>query len=557
MKNVTINPSKMNAIFAIIAGIFFIVYRIHYSFPASDPKIEYLLEVLLQSGLIISFIFWLTFCAWENRTQLKMTGWMAYVFSTISLFIIFYWAYVSDFSDLNSIFSLWKALGFSIGTWGILAFGTTLLVMGRYPRLAVVFLTVGFVMFFSGRGSWWTFRDYLAGIGLIWLGFDSWFGNASKREIKALPALKKNMDKGSRFISLDLLRGLIMCLMAIDHTSAAVTGNHPYEFFNRPVVVYDSVATFLTRFVTHFCAPGFFFLMGAGMILFANSRRKLNWTTGKIITSLMIRGILIIAMERVLWNPIIFGSLSLTNGGVLFGLGGSLILGALFIRLNSIGLLGAGITGVLLTQFLPQIVINAGIYPNALSGLFLLPKLGRIWFNLYPILPWLSISLIGMAFGNQMLTNKNKAFKNLLIAGLVSLGLFVVVRFGGSFGNFHQAVDFGFIGFLNLTKYPPDLVFTALTLGVIASVLYLFEKFEQKLIRVKKPLMVFGQTALFFYFIHWFYFLGIAKPFYRLTGNLAWVYAMWILGLILLYPLCRLYLNFKLKTAPESIWRFF
>ncbi|MBT8350301.1 MAG: DUF1624 domain-containing protein [Deltaproteobacteria bacterium] len=189
--------------------------------------------------------------------------------------------------------------------------------------------------------------------------------------------------------------------------------------------------------------------------------------------------------------------------------------------------------------------------------LFLLPKTGRVWFNLYPIFPWLCIVLIGMAFGKEILKNKEKAFQKLLYAGLISLTVFVIVRFTGGFGNLKDPAGSGLVDFFNVIKYPPALVFTSLTLGVISIILYLFERFEHKFMMVKKPLLVFGQIALFFYFIHWYYFMGLSNPFYIHRGNLIWVYVMWIIGLIFIYPLCKRYLNFKQNTAPGSIWRFF
>src|SRR6266850_1420992 len=80
-----------------------------------------------------------------------------------------------------------------------------------------------------------------------------------------------------RLDSLDLLRGLIMSLMAIDHASFFIRKQHFAEFWSGHLPSYSSAAGFLTRFITHLAAPGFFFLMGASMILLADSRRRLGW----------------------------------------------------------------------------------------------------------------------------------------------------------------------------------------------------------------------------------------------------------------------------------------
>lgn len=549
--------SKWTAVLALITVCTHILTNIHGHFPAEDTGLQHNLIIIRTLLLFLSSMTWLSLVAWEHRADLQKTGLIGYILTMVCFMVTLYWTHISGYTNLQSTFALWNASALFIGTFGILYFGTTLLTIGRYPKAAVVLWMAGMLMSVTGLGFMWAFRYYLISAGMIWCAIDFFSGNQSKR-LGAQSTLKKSTVKSNRFLSLDMTRGLIMMLMAIDHTSMAVTGKHSTEIFNMPVPNYmGETASFLTRFITHFCAPGFFFLMGAGIILYAHSRLKLNWTQGKIISTLAIRGILLIAIERILWNPIIFGSLAITNGGVLFGLGGSLVFAALFIRLNSIVLFIMGITGVLVTQVLPQLVIDAGIFSNPLSGLFLLPKTGRVWFNLYPIFPWLCIVLIGMAFGKEILKNKEKAFQKLLYAGLISLTVFVIVRFTGGFGNLKDPAGSGLVDFFNVNKYPPALVFTSLTLGVISIVLYLFERFEHKFMMVKKPLLVFGQTALFFYFIHWYYFMGLSSPFYIHRGNLIWVYAMWILGLIFIYPLCKRYLNFKQNTALGSIWRFF
>ena len=101
-----------------------------------------------------------------------------------------------------------------------------------------------------------------------------------------------SIQQPKRLLPLDALRGLIMILMAIDHANFFVARLHPTgEFWGVPLPQYNNIAEFLTRLVTHICAPGFFFLMGVGMVLFAHSRRSLGWSERKISQNLFLRAL--------------------------------------------------------------------------------------------------------------------------------------------------------------------------------------------------------------------------------------------------------------------------
>src|SRR5436190_4841829 len=136
-----------------------------------------------------------------------------------------------------------------------------------------------------------------------------------------------------RLLPLDALRGLIMVLMSLDHANYFVAREHGRgEFWFLPLPTYSDALTFLTRFVTHFSAPGFFFLMGAGMSLFAASRRRLGWTEGAISRHLLVRGALLIVLQLAVENRA--WPLGLPPGvpdifslyfGVLYGLGAAMI----------------------------------------------------------------------------------------------------------------------------------------------------------------------------------------------------------------------------------------
>jgi hypothetical protein len=116
--------------------------------------------------------------------------------------------------------------------------------------------------------------------------------------------------------------------------------------------------------------------------------------------------------------------------------------------------------------------------------------------------------------------------------------------------------SFTAISFLNVTKYPPSLAFVLLTLGLNGLILFSFMKYETGLKKCVKPLVIFGQTALFFYVVHLFLyaFMGFAFP---MGTDYGWLYLTWLAGLLILYPLCVSYKRFKEKKPPDSVWRFF
>jgi uncharacterized membrane protein len=449
--------------------------------------------------------------------------------------------------------------------WTIMALGASSLESGRLPHGSTILWFVG-IMLFMVTPSYFTIAA--ASVGIIWSGIAMWNGRDSSNEQELVidesiqtTKIKESDDHESRessprLFSLDTLRGLIIALMAIDHTSLLVRKAHSFEIFDMPIPVYESSADFLTRFVTHICAPGFFFLMGAGMILFSESRRKRGWSNWQIARHFLVRGLVLIALEQLLLDPVLYQRIIWTEYGVLFGLGGAMIVGILLLRLGTLPLLGIGTALILITQVLPTAMINLEVSHLPIVRLFLVPGQAGDWFTIYPVIPWLGIAALGMAFGREILKDRKRAYRKAFIAGLLSLGLFAVVRSVGEFGNFIPPVGTSWIDFLNLVKYPPSLGFTLLTLGIDLLLIVLFAKLGERLKKWGQPLLAFGGAALFFYFMHWFLLNQFATFFLEGT-SLPIMYACWALIVVMLYPVCRSYVNFKRKTAPESIWRLF
>lgn len=377
---------------------------------------------------------------------------------------------------------------------------------------------------------------------------------------------------GGRLFSLDALRGFIIMLMALDHASSFIAKIHYSEFWGIALPQHMTILSFLTRWITHLCAPGFFFLMGTGMILFSTARLKAGWTKNKIIRFFVTRGLLLIIFQQLLENPAWWlGSISssgfktmespgggegvMLHFGVLFGLGANMIVCAFLLWANVALIAFISIVSILVTQWLTPGVSEVSVLYAPLLRLILIPGHTDIWQCFYPIIPWLGITSFGMIFGKLLLRNTERLFRYILITGVVFLIFFVFIRWIGGFGNFHSW-NAGCIEFLNVTKYPPSLSFILLTMGINLLLLFLFSKIEKTFPILGQPLLVFGRTALFFYIVHLYLYaiIGFAFP---SGASYQLLYLIWFIGLLILFPMCLWYGKFKRKKTIESVWRLF
>jgi uncharacterized membrane protein len=379
-----------------------------------------------------------------------------------------------------------------------------------------------------------------------------------------------------RIVALDAHRGFLMVLMAIDHASYFIARIHSAEFWGSALPVYPNGYWFWTRWITHLCAPGFFFLMGIGMILFAEARRKAGWEEGRITRFFLIRGGLLILLQLFVEDPAwIFGGLTAGRNvmvirgggipgggkegmiylGVLFSLGGTMVFWA-FMRRAWPWLIGAiSLSAVLVTEFVIPGSDRAATLYSPLLRLLLIPGHTNIWEVFYPVVPWLGVTGLGLLFGQLLRKDPNRAGRVARWTGLAFLVLFVILRTMGGFGNLHGVLK-GWMGFLNVTKYPPSLSFLTMTLGINLLWMGMGRPVGRYLRTRYHPLVVFGRVALFFYLLHlWVYsLLGL---FFRAGSDLVTMYGVWLFGLVILYPFAYGYDRLKSDKPVSSLWRFF
>ena len=378
----------------------------------------------------------------------------------------------------------------------------------------------------------------------------------------------------NRYAAVDALRGLLMMIMVIDHANAYAARQHSSEFWAGAMTSYTSGFAFFTRWITHLCAPGFFLLMGAGIVWFAEARRKAGWTEGRIMQRVAWRGFVLLLVGQLLENPILFlqgflapatqvlskttqpppidGTALYWGFIVMSGLGMVSMLCSLLLRARTITLALVGIACVWATHFL----LPGDGKPGPLwETLLLAPGLSQHVIVMYPALPWLAVSVFGMCFGRWWSANRERAPRLVLYVGIAILLFGLGVRAAGGIGNIRLPRDRGVIEFLNTVKYPPALVFWTVSVGIDLILLGLLVRLPDAVRSLRSPLMIFGQTPAFFYVAHLYLLCALGFLFFRQAVPLWMVYPVWIVVLALLYPVCVWYRGFKTSKPAESFWR--
>lgn len=360
------------------------------------------------------------------------------------------------------------------------------------------------------------------------------------------------------------MRGLVMILMTVDHAS---------EAFNAGRVFSDSVmfwkpgsplptAQFLTRWITHLCAPTFVFLAGAALAMSSESRRARGDSARSIDAHIAKRGALLVVFEFGWMSWVMVGP-GRFLGQVLYALGASLLFMVPLRRLGDRLLLALGLGWIVFGELAVRAVTSSGHAPLPMgllvSGGFY--DKGRL-IVAYPAFSWLAIMAVGWVFGRRLVAWRDQgrdvdavATRVLAVTGVAALAVFAVVRGIDGYGNMmlHREGS-ALVQWLHVSKYPPSVTFDALELGIMAIVLAGFFAWSARRggEAFGGPVRTIGQTALFYYLlhIHALHLLG------RLTGlegklGLLSAYAAAAFVLVALYPLCVRYRRFKAEH-PRS-----
>jgi uncharacterized membrane protein len=357
-----------------------------------------------------------------------------------------------------------------------------------------------------------------------------------------------------RLQEIDWLRGLVMVLMTIDHASAALNPGRlmtDSPFMHAPGAALP-VDQFLTRWISHLCAPTFVFLAGAALALSVTRRVAAGDTPRSIDRAIVTRGVILLILEAA-WMSLAFtpGKILLQ---VLYALGGAMICMALLRRLPVGVLAVAGLALIAGSEALAGLALDlsGGGMPPVAVGLLLTSGFYESVIVAYPLIPWLAIMMVGWAWGTTLATRPPRP-RSLVVAGVAALAVFAAVRGANGYGNMRLwREDGSLVQWLHVSKYPPSLSFTALELGVMAVLLALFARLRLRgaAAPALQILELFGSVALFYYLLHVHLLevsgLVLGKP------GLAVTYLAAALTLIVLYPLCSVYRQYK--AAHPHAW---
>lgn len=390
----------------------------------------------------------------------------------------------------------------------------------------------------------------------------------------------KTDSQTQRITSIDFLRGVVMIIMALDHVRMYFASG---TWYSEPTnLATTTPLLFFTRWITHFCAPVFVFLTGTSAFLYRLNKTKISQLSWYLFT----RGIWLILVELTIINFAwtFDATFSFRILQVIWAIGASLILSSVLVFLPVKMIFAVGIILVFGHNLLDPITVDGTSFRDIVWYALYQPnafRLGDTTISLfYPILPWLGLMSLGYVFGifYKKDFDEVKRRRWLVLIGLGAVLLFLALRGFNLYGepgswSTQRSSLFTVMSFLNTTKYPPSLHFLLMTIGPALIFLALSERIQS---RATNPIVVFGRVPFFFYILHLYFihafamlalvFVGRDWREYILTAQaissgtlnsfglrIEAVYLVWILLVVLLYPLCRWYQRYK-ENNPTKWW---
>jgi uncharacterized membrane protein len=376
----------------------------------------------------------------------------------------------------------------------------------------------------------------------------------------------ENKNYKMRIQSIDLLRGVVILLMALDHVRDFF-GAFPY---NAQDLAHVSPLLFMTRWITNLCAPTFMFLSGMSAYLYSQkvSRNELS-------SFLLKRGFILVFLEITFvtcsWTFEFYPEMILQ---VIWALGLSMIVMSALIWLPRKIILLLSIIVIFGHNLFDQFILDET------SGLGMLWHMLHISFDLpinnltisfsYPLLPWPAVMALGYCLGHWMqepVAIRNKKF---MLLGASLLSLFVVLRFVNGYGDSYHwesqanGIIYTALSFIKVSKYPPSLFYVLINLGIIMVLWPLWENWKGF---GSQFVLCFGKVAMFFYLIHlplihilanihshimyhvpggwWWHQHGVLHYPEQYHFSLGLVYTVWVFVILAMYPLCLWYKKYK------------
>jgi uncharacterized membrane protein len=380
-----------------------------------------------------------------------------------------------------------------------------------------------------------------------------------------------------RIQTIDITRGIVMIIMALDHVRDLM---HVDSIAQSPTnLTTTNLALFFTRWITYLCAPIFVFLAGTSVYLSLKSSNNIAQTKALLLK----RGLWLILLEFTVVNfglyfdigfhTILFEVIASTGFGFI-------LLSFLLNKTNKqIAIIGLLI--ILLHNLTPLIPFGE----NSISKIILTPFFaptafplfaGKIFIMGYPPIPWFGIMLVGFATGHFFSLPPEKTKPTFLKIGMIAIGLFVLTRLVNIYGDpslwsIQKNGIFSFLSFMNISKYPPSLDFCLITLGIMFLKLGFVDQLP---VGIKKVFLIYGRVPLFYFIVHFYlvhlitlivlFFQGFhwsqmdfalgsfGRPKEVVSGlSLGYIYIIWIVVVLVMYQPCVWFGNFK---ASNNHW---
>ncbi len=374
-----------------------------------------------------------------------------------------------------------------------------------------------------------------------------------------------------RIESVDVVRGVIMIVMALDHTRDffGIPGQNPVDL--------SKASVFLTRWITFFCAPVFFLLTGTGAYLSLRKR-----SSAALSRFLATRGAWLIFLELVVVRCFAYQfniDYRVTLLLVLWALGWAMITLSVLVRFPPIIATVFGTVLVIAHNALDSVQSANPIWAVLHSPGFVVNTPRVVVFVAYPLIPWVGVTALGFALGQVYAWDAGRRRALLLRLGIALTVAFIALRSANGYGDpnrwsTQKSALFTVLSFLNVTKYPPSLLFLLMTLGPSLLFLYAVDRGTP---RVMRPALIIGKVPMFYYVLHFalIHLLAVATCLAR-YGSAHWmfespdlghypfapppgwgyplsiVYLVWAAVVIAMYPLCRWFA--ALKQRRRDPW---
>ena len=368
-----------------------------------------------------------------------------------------------------------------------------------------------------------------------------------------------------------------MIIMALDHCRDFLhhgnsVGQNPLDFAS------TSPLLFMTRWITHFCAPVFVFLSGTSIFLFSSKGK----TKQQVAFFLFTRGIWLMLAEIFIIEPLWDFNSIMIFLQVIWAIGLSMVVLSVLQFLPYKILILLGLIIVFGHNLLDPVLIETPFWKSALWSIihqrhdYLINE--HLFFVVqYPFLPWLGLMILGYSIGKLYLPEIEPSYRKkiLRVIGIAAIIIFILLRWINQYGDMHpwntqRTTVFTLLDFVNTTKYPPSLLYILMTIGPALILLSVVENFSGKLSGI---IVVFGKVPFFYYVLHVFLIHSIAWMVFFATGH-GWkdldfvhfrdgslpygsghplwlVYAAWVAIIIILYFPCRWYSKYK---ATHKKW---